>query len=109
MSQKVSSSTQTDASALETSAEATNSISVILLSAPVEENGDNGVKQAHPSTLPSPSHLSLARLSVSCCAGSGARSAPPTGCRVNIAWDRDSEPRVAEHVSCEEVNSQDPL
>lgn len=60
------------------SGEATNSVCVILLSAPVEENGDNRVKQAHPSTLPSPSHLSLTLLSASCCAGSVVRSAPPT-------------------------------
>lgn len=53
--------------------------------------------------------ISLTPLSASCCAGNEARSAPPTSCRVNIAWDRDSEQGVAERVSWEDVNSQDQL
>lgn len=69
--------------------EAANSVCVSLLSAPVEENGDNREKPAHPSTLPA-LPISPTLLSASCCAGSLARSAPPTtGCRVNIAWDRE--------------------
>lgn len=63
--------------------------SAILQCAPVEESRDNGVKQVHPSTPLSPSHLALTLLSVSCCAGSMAKSTPPTGCRVNTAWDRE--------------------
>lgn len=59
----------------------------ILQCAPVEESRDNGVKQVHPSTPLSPSHLALTLLSVSCCAGSMAKSTPPTGCRVNTAWN----------------------
>lgn len=48
----------------------------ILQCAPVGESADNGVKRVHPSTPLSPSHLALTRLSVSCCAGSMAKSTP---------------------------------